>query len=246
MARHPVLITSLEDDFRKIGLIAESAPNHDDAVDVIGEEELDEAGRKQRGRTTKKMSRKARRKQALYRKSGTGKAGMRKQKMRAKKPSVRRKQAKMRAKAIKRGWQKSDVDDPSNGLESLIGEVASLVSAIESDKNESTSNDAVKSWANMAIISEMLGNFFEEIYQEEDDKELEAAFGEAAETFSDLAESAATQARGLSEGQLDEEDEDLQQAFSEHMATLLSGLELYSDIVEEDEDEDDDEDPSED
>jgi hypothetical protein len=247
MARHPVLITSLEDDFKKIGLIAEDKTPD---VAVVEEDDLGEGRQARRrgpgGRTakrTKKTSVKRKRASKKYYKTHKSKIAKRRKKHA--RSSVGKKQAKLSKKFAKH----SSVDDPSGGLSSLIGEVADLVTAIEGGENLE-SNEAIKSWANMAIISEMLGNFFDTISEGEEDLELETAFNEASETFSDLAESAAEHARGLSEGQHDEDDEDLQQTFSEHMHTLLSGLELFSDIVEgdadDDDDDEDDDDPTED
>jgi len=239
--RHPVLITTLEEDFRKIGLLQEAAPAAEADVqeDDLEEDEdgdIEEAGRKQHGKTTKKMSAAARRKQKKYRKSGAGKAGLRKAAKLRKKPGWKRKQAKKTKIAKRRGWQESSADS-SPDIASLLADVQDIVSSF--GKSE-VSEEAVQSFANMAIIAEMLSNFFESVASDGDDSEIMEALSEAAATFTELAENAADHARALHQGVLQEDDEELNEVFSEYMGILLDGLELYSDLTEDDDDEDDD------
>ena len=121
----------------------------------------------------------------------------------------------------------------------------SIISTIDEDKVE----NAVKSFANVAIIAEMLSKIFSSVVEEFEGDEAQE-LGEAAEFFGKLAEEAAGIATMLNEG-VDEDTpedevptyEDIEAKFQEHMEAVIDGLELYADLTEEEDEDSEDSDP---
>ena len=238
--RHPVVIQSLEEDFRELGIIDQEAP--DEGEDF--EEARRIAKRRSAGgktaKRTKRTSAKKLRAGKRYRRAHKGKIS-RTAKVMGKKASVKR----------RKKWlalHHADVPD----LASILEDVQAIVSQL--DENTLLSEDdfdldtTIRSFANIAIISEMLSDFFGNLVE---DEELSEAMGDdmmediadANEFFVELAEASADIATTLSE-ELDEDEEiaveELQKIFQEHMDDLVDGLEFYADLTEdEDEDEDD-------
>lgn len=108
--------------------------------------------------------------------------------------------------------------------------------------------EAVKTFANLAIISEMLADAFMAFAEDADSFELSkfeiVALQEMAATYAQVAEDCAEIAETLDKGTLAEEDkEGVEEAFKAHMQTVLDGIEAFADLTEDDDNEEgDDED----
>ena len=107
----------------------------------------------------------------------------------------------------------------------MMEDVNSIMESIDNTRKE----DAVRAFANAAIISEMLSKGFEHFAVEYDDKD----FQETAQAFSTMSEDAAAVAHALEEGE-EIDGEALQNEFRAQMDGLMEGLDLYSDIIEAD------------
>jgi hypothetical protein len=235
--RHPVIITSLEEDFRAIGILPK-----EEEKPAESEEDLQEAGMRKRRKAGKggmtrvqKGTSAKRREWKLAKRKAGAKAAARK---------WRRSAAGKKSKRLAKKYRK-DSNATSDRIANLLEDVQDIISTVDDEAIE----NAVKSFANVAIISEMLARVFEAVkdeFEEEDAQEL----GEAAEFFGELAEEAASIATMLNEG-VDEDTpedeiptyEDIEARFQEHMEALIDGLELYADLTEDEEGEE--EDPSE-
>jgi hypothetical protein len=214
--RNQIVVTTLEEDFRKIGLIRESAPTPAPVAPKEEEEEevLDEAGRikfaLRGGKKVKqqKTSMADRRAAKKNRRSAGGKKSARKQAKIRRSAKGQRRMAKVAAKAIAKGTRQEAVD----------------------------ANETLKSFANAAIIADKLSTIFTEwvkadIYESEDERMfagLAGELGEIAESFADIA-------TAMSEGKLEESAEDVAAAFAEGMETILDAVDLYEDNNEDDE-----------
>jgi len=119
-------------------------------------------------------------------------------------------------------------ETPSSHLDKvaqLIEDVNGIMESIDTSRR----GDAVRAFANAAIISEMLSKGFAHFAEEYQDEE----FAGAAEAFASMSEDAANVAHTLEEGE--EVDPDaLQEEFRAQMDALMEGLDLYSDVVEAD------------
>lgn len=250
-----VTLTSLEEDLRNIGLLEESADEElesdedleesDEDLDLELEEDEDlEEGRIRRALrggkvvTQKRTSAKERRKAKMYRKSGKGKAAMRKRARKLRKPSEKRKLLRKALKAKRKGTRQESVEVVENNefqtVSSLLEDVQNIVSSLDEQEREQL-DDAVKAFANVAIISEMLSDFFGDSTELVEDVELTDDLAEMAQLFSTQAEVAAEIAESLNEGEL-EEGFDYEDAFQHQLDSLIEGLSLYADMTE-DEDE---------
>jgi hypothetical protein len=217
--RNPIVVTTLEEDFRKIGLIRESAPTPAPVAPKEEEEEeevLDEAGRirfalrggkKVKQQKTSMADRLASKKQ---RRSSGGKKSARKQAKMRRSAKGQRRMAKVAAKAIQKGTRQEAVD----------------------------ANETLKSFANAAIIADKLAGIFTEwVKADEYEASDERMFASLVGELSEIAESFADIATAMSEGKLEESAEDVAAAFAEGMETILDAVDLYEDNNE-DEDED--------
>jgi len=224
-----IIITSLEEDFAQIGL---TEPG----------ESLDERRVARRrmagGRVAKKTQRSS---QAEKRAS--------KSYYRAHKASILRRRAK-RAKTAKgkrrMAWLRAHESNNPQNLTGILEDIQNIVSQIdEGNSAESNLDTAIRSFANIAIIAEMLGDFFD---SRELSEEMEQEFVEDVESasgfFPRLAESAAKVATKLNSLEEDDEiaEEELEKIFQEQMDALVEGLEFYADLTEEDDEDEDDED----
>ena len=218
--RNQIVVTTLEEDFRKIGLIRESAPTPAPVAPKEEEEEvLDEAGRikfalrggkKVKQQKTSMADRLASKKQ---RRSASGKKSARKQAKMRRSAKGQRRMAKVTAKAIQKGTRQEAVD----------------------------ANETLKSFANAAIIADKLAGIFTEwVKADEYEASDERMFASLVGELSEIAESFADIATAMSEGKLEESAEDVAAAFAEGMETILDAVDLYEDNNE-DEDEDEEE-----
>jgi hypothetical protein len=138
---------------------------------------------------------------------------------------------------------KAQESAPVSRAASLIEEVNAIMESID----DSHRNEAVKAFANVGIIAEMLHMGFAEFAEAYEDEDL----GATSAALSELSENAADIAAALEEGE-EIEREALETEFRAQMEALVNGLDLYSDVVESDaelaegEDEDDDDDDDDD
>lgn len=223
--RTPIVVTTLEEDFRKIGLIKESAPAPAPAAAPASEEDetvLDEAGRikfalrggkKVAQHKTSMADRLAAKKE---RRSAGGRKSARKQAKMRRTSKGQRHMAKVQRKAIQKGTRQEDVAvDPAEQL---------------------------KSFANAAIIADKLASIFTEwVKADEYEAEDERMFAGLVGSLSEIAESFADIATAMSEGKLEESTEDVAAAFAEGMEVILDAVELYEDNNEDDDDDKGDE-----
>ena len=242
--RHPVVISSLEEDFEQIGLTEKKSIT--ESADASSEEELTERQRKMH---------KAGKRGFVKAKVGTS-SQKRKWRMAAKKRKSKRKAYYKSAKGRRARKRREKLDmglEPRTDLLSILEDVQEIVSKVEESNAPANDLDTtVRSFANIAIISEMLSDFFGAIVEDEElsegmDDELKEDVASAHQFFTQLAEQAAEVATDLSELDEDEEivAEELEKIFQEQMDALVDGLEFYADLTEEecgDEDEDEDED----
>lgn len=108
--------------------------------------------------------------------------------------------------------------------------------------------EASKTFANVAIISEMLANAFisfgaeldEAVEFEPSAPEMAEDMEDLSELFSEIAEATSICANMLHEGQEPESGEDIVAFMQESMDVMLDGLDIYSAVIEGDEDDDED------
>lgn len=107
----------------------------------------------------------------------------------------------------------------------LLQDVYGILEGID----QSHRSEAAKAFANVAIIAEMLKGGFEQYAETYEDEEL----GNAAEALNRLSEDAAEVAR-LIESDEELDDDAVDTEFRTEMEALMTGLELYTDIVDQD------------
>lgn len=224
--RNPIVVTTLEEDFRKIGLIKESAPAAPAAASEetkeSEEEVLDEAGRIRyalRGGKKVKQQKTSMHDRLMgkkERRSAGGKKSARKQAKIRRSAKGQRHMAKVQRKAIQKGTRQE---------------------AVAVDPNET-----LKSFANAAIIADKLAGIFTEwVKADEFEAADERMFAGLVGQLSEIAESFADIATAMSEGKLEESAEDVASAFAEGMEVILDSVDLYEDNNEDEEEEEVDE-----
>jgi hypothetical protein len=238
--RHPVIISSLEEDFKNLGLV-----DKDDTITHDDDDELQEKRRRVSGSGRSKKTVKMRGKKLAKSRSYE-------RKMKSKRKRSAKKRAKSGAgKKLSRFNKRFEGQEDSMKATLHLGKLAGLFEEVEgilSSLDEDRVENAVKSFANIAIISEMLGDFFSTVLEEDiEDEELVEELSEAAEFFTDLSESAADIATHLNEGEeLEVGLDEIEEAFNEQMEALVDGLEFYADLTEDEESDDEDDDLDED
>lgn len=240
--RGPVVITSLEEDFKKIGLISESksetveeeeeGSSADDGEGGEGEGETVEEGRVLRrlGKGMRRLMRTKRTPPSVKAKSRRRYARSKTKVKMARKKAMRNPRKRRRAKwAAQQRAKREGADSP---IANLIEEVQDIVSSINAPKG---TDDQIKSFANIAIISDLLANQFtewnEHLDEEYSDQETYDLLAEAAESLADLAEAAAEVATALKEGQAIDGEGSIEDLFKEYMEDMLEGMELYNEAV---------------
>lgn len=216
--RNPIVVTTLEEDFRKIGLLKESAPAP--VAEAEEEEPLDEAGRirfaLRGGKKVKqqKTSMADKRAAKVNRRKAGGQKSARKQAKIRHSAKGQRRMAKVAAKAIAKGTRQ-EATDP---------------------------NETLKSFANAAIIADKLAGIFTEwVKADEYEAADERMFAGLVGQLSEIAESFADIATAMSEGKLEESAEDVASAFAEGMEVILDCVDLYEDNNDGEEGEDSEE-----
>jgi hypothetical protein len=209
--RNPIVVTTLEEDFRKIGLIKESAPAAAEAQ-ADDEEILEKRktlaqrlARKHKAGSVRGMAKRPK----LADLDTAGELAMRRRKA----ASHRHKTATQTAKRAKSAHGKK------------LAKVASRREGVEVDANET-----LKSFANAAIIADKLAGIFTEwVKADEYEAADERMFAGLAGQLGEIAESFADIATAMSEGRLDESAEDVAAAFAEGMEVILDCVDLYED-----------------
>jgi hypothetical protein len=118
----------------------------------------------------------------------------------------------------------------------MVEEVGGILDTIGERKNR----EFVRGYANIALISDTMARGFEALGADIQEEELT----DLGKQFAEMAEQSAKIAEALEAEEI-ELDEELEAAFKSDMDDLLSGLEIYADMTE-DEDESDDESDDED
>lgn len=261
--RHPVVLTTVEEDFKKIGILTEDddkpvsekkgkkAAEADDVEVDDAEEGVD--GDKEDSVKTKKessdddaetLAEKAirlkrhtsgeRLKWRRAKKKGGAKAAARKYR---KKSTVKRMMRKHRLKAMRlRHGKKAGrkrLVFGNDQIANMMEEAQALIQSLDEQKVE----QSVKAFANIAIIAEMLARSFAK-FSEDAEGEDSTSLDEAANFFREMAEEAADIARTLKTGPVEEDEEldfeEIGEVFKAQMSDLLNGLEMYADITEDD------------
>jgi len=120
-----------------------------------------------------------------------------------------------------------DFDEDSGKMEDIAASMARIESIVESMQAENSTAASIPAFANVALIAEQLAVFFDAIA--EDDQE----FQEAAGHYAEMAQEAAGIVEVLRTEDEDEIDFDtVRSDFSAKMESLLNGLEVYSDLTE--------------
>lgn len=234
-------LTTIEEDFQAIGLIRESKQTTVEPVedptkdeDEDGEEPVEEAlklkRREKKSAALRMALTRARRK---YYKQHEGQEIVRARKYA--KSSRGKKRAKLRidfwkkhaGMAGKPNMRLAGMDRVAN----MVEEVGGILDTIGERQNR----EFVKGFANIALISDTMSRGFEALGREIDEGELT----DLGKQFAELAEQSAKIAEALEAEEI-ELDEELESAFKSDMDDLLSGLEIYADLTEEDGSEDGD------
>ena len=225
--KNPIVITSLEEDFKKIGLIKESvAPQAEAEADDLEEKDttantakrhkvITRGGKKVR---THRTSFAAKLKGKIRRRSGAFKAWAKKHARKMKR--FAKKIARRAMKAVRLGTRKESVETRFD------------------------LHEALKSHANLAIIAERMSEDFgavAEVCEAEGLGEAEI-FGFMAEYFAETAEQVGALATEMNESADTLDTRAVQESFTETMEIVLDGVDLYEAMSAEDEDEDEDED----
>lgn len=239
----PIVITSLEEDFRKIGLIKAESVAPEASVEETDETELDEAARIKKRlvrkagggiavQKTQKSSAKERMAGKKFRRSAAGKKAARMAMKKRRSAKGKRIAAKVAAVAAKKGTRsKGDM----SGMR-MKGDYGMGMSMEAFDAAE-----ALKSFANAAIIAERLQTVFTEWVKgdlcesREDDTEFLKLAGELAAIAEEFAEIATV----LSEGTEELDEEAVAAIFNEGLETILDAVDLYEQNEGEGEDEED-------
>lgn len=150
------------------------------------------------------------------------------------KKKMRKPMARKRAKLLRKKSQKRR-GEGAETIANLIEDVQGIIGSLDFN-----STDAVKSFANIAIISDMLASTFNEwsgdlneAALEEGDEEFIANLTDYSESLADLAEAAAEIATALKDGDMVEGGvEALEAIFKEYMSDMLEGMDSYNEMAE--------------
>lgn len=270
MFKAPVVVTTLEEDFKKIGLIKDEPTVEETDEQVENETEGDESeeGLDEARRIRKRTVAGGRKMMTTKRTSAAdrmkGKRNYRRKKMKiklAKKKKMRSSKFRRRAKFLaKRAAARRGESTETNSLAGLIESTKEIVSTLGTPASAPSEAfaEAVKSFANIAIIADLLSTKFEDFAGDLSEDQLDEAeeailanFEAASLSLADLAEAAADIATKLKNGEEPESMEELEAIFKEYMEDLVEGLDFYNeakgdDAEDAEDDEESDEDDSED
>jgi len=207
--KNPIVITSLEEDFKKISLIRDTKPMQES---VEQDENLDEVEKQNltTGGTRSGPTRQGHKEYMKYKRSVGGKKALKKKAKAAAKAPARRRAAKLRKKRA------------AKGLSDAVASTGNVVA------EKFDAKEALKSFANAAIIAEKLqlaflewvkGDLCESAGDESEFLKLAAELAVIAEEFAEVA-------TALNEGtELDTEE--LSELFAEGLETVLDAVDLY-------------------
>lgn len=293
MFKRPFELTSVEEDFKILGIISGSEKSEtlaeeedvsvskdetpetlatevaaaDDDEDPTGDESSsdavateDEEGDVDEARAVrKKIKRGTGGMRAKWRTYARRKKGRRKvMKRKRSRTATGRKRLRLRKGIEKRFKGKKRPPRTRIMLKMGLEDLGNLISESQEIANElmltPERKEAVKSFANIAIISELLAKNLEAMGQEiADDEESDENFLEDLSDIVDACEALAEDAAGIAEDLNNPDNEvdsaGLEEEFKQAMSELLDGLEMYSDLTEkndDDEDEDDEDDDEDD
>lgn len=231
--KNPIIITSLEEDFKKIGLIRDAKPVQESVEEYDSDDSPDELAEKNT----------AKRKAVVTRDN---------KKVRTKKQTTKQKMAgkKRRRSAGFKSWAKKYARKMKRFAKKLAKRAAKAIRmGTRQESVEATTPDlseALKSHANLAIIAEKLATYFSEVAQDCELEEMgeSEVFGFMADYFMESAEQLAATAQGLHESAEFNSDA-LVESFNSYLEDVLDGVDLYEAMKEEeDEEEMDDEEES--
>ena len=239
-------LTTLEEDLQEIGLSEVEEINTPSEADAdLSEDKFRRTPKKTKSQKTTSSQR---RKWKLAKRRPKAKAQARK---RLRKPLTKRR-AKMREKF--KAKRKIPKRPPGRGgrviyrmyqgmdrVSNLVEEVADLVGSLD----EASQTEIIKAYANSAVVAEMLGERFlimahaiSEDAESDEDLQIAAELADLSEAFDSIAEDAAESAEVLfemhEEGSLSEsmDTDAVEENFKEVMQAVLEGLEIYTDLTE--------------
>jgi hypothetical protein len=234
--RHPAVTTTAEEDLRALGLLAEE----DTTEQAEPLEEL-HAVRTHKGTSSERRAwKKAKRRPhaKMIAKKHNRKSSVKRKRM---------KQQKMTHGKAGRAHVRRMLGMGNDTVSTMLENTQQILESLNQEQND----NAVKAFAHLAILAEMLARSFSYISEDigDEDKEQATDLADASTFYSEMAEEASMIAKALREGE-DADEAGMAEYFRAKMAALLNGLEHYSELtdteVTESEDEDDDEDDSDD
>jgi len=238
-----VVVRSLQEDLKAIGLLSEDVLPEEDEVttdpELEGDDddkdgELEERVRIKRRIGTKKTLARTPMKELLrgrrYRRGGKGKAAARKREKKYERPQWQTHKEKVAAAALRKGTRKED-DVALGRITDLISEIKGLVDhtepeAVEIDRDD-VLTEAHEGFGYIQEIAALLSEAFRFFANEDEDEEL----AELADSCVGLANLAGTVVDAIEEGDI-EDLEALQEAFESQFSVLLDACEVYESIVE--------------
>jgi myosin heavy subunit len=222
--RHPAITTTAEEDLRALGLMNES----DDTDQGEPIEEL-HAVRTHKGTSSEKRAwRKAKKKPHA--------------KMQAKKHNrkssvqrLRKKQQKATHGKTGRKHVRRMLGMGNDTVSTMLENTQTLLESLNQEQNE----NAIKAFAHLAILAEMLARSFNYISEDigTNDEERATNLSKASEFYGEMAEEAADIAKALREGE-EADEAGMADYFRSKMAALLDGLDAYSELTDNEDDED--------
>lgn len=238
------VITSLEEDFTDLGLLAEAKDDSDsESAEVSSEgseEEVTEAGEGSKEDSVAEGSFKKRKrvsaKERMQNKKRAKSAKAKMAKKRYAKSAKGKKQAAKHARLLKqkggprKGYVfKTDDVDTFNGL---LEELKAVSDRIAEEGEGVTAEEAKETFANVALAANALVEAFSKISEDVGDEDFKGI----SEAFQELAETAAAMAQKIEAGELEESDEEtLADNLGESISDLLDGIELYVGCLSEEE-----------
>jgi len=227
----PIVITTLEEDFKKIGLIKATPMVESVEADEVDETELDEAARIKRRvvrkagggfavQKTQKTTAAERMAAKKFRRSAAGKKSAKLAMKKRRSAKGKRLTAKTAAVAAAKGTRgKGEMMGMPMGGKGDYGMSMEAFDAAE----------ALKSFANAAIIAERLQTVFTEWVKSDlcESREDETEFLKLAGALATIAEEFAEIATALNESVDELDEEAVTEIFNEGLETVLDAVDLY-------------------
>ena len=270
LLRHPVVITSLEEDFRRIGLIPDESRDGDDLqgnlMESADDEDFDfeDEGEDPEATEDEDAEDEAMAEAVAFHEEASsmwkefGEAGVETLDMdegdMAELDDMAESITELPLDSIGESLDDEDEDEFSededeegenapNPFESVAEAMSAIESILDEDAQPTRSlEEATPAFANLALISEKLFGFFTETAEIQEDDE----YAEIAEAYKSIAQYAAAIVDTLQTEDADTINFDaLTETFQEYLGTVLQGLETYAILREADESDESDEDEGE-